>query len=242
MRIRDRDAARVLAAPFDVRHWRALRGIALTFDDPLAALTRYLHNSGQYPWSPKLRTPLGPVRVRLFDRHDLLTANEIFCRQDYGASKHRTVVDIGANVGLATLFFLTRSPETRVWAFEPDPENVVRLRENLSGFEGRYKLFEQAVIADASTCVRFVTAGRYGHVAQPGEMGTSVPAVSIVLALRRISQEVGPIDLLKIDTEGTESQLLASIPSDICIGEIRYEGSEGRVVTVKRPTRDETFC
>jgi hypothetical protein len=53
--------------------------------------------------------PLGRIEVTLADRHDLQTVNEVFCRRDYGSSAHRTVVDIGANVRLATLFFLTRS-------------------------------------------------------------------------------------------------------------------------------------
>ena len=234
MRIADRDIRRLLLAPFALRHWRALRGIVRTFDDPRAALIRYLTNGGQYPWLPTVRTPLGPIQVILADRHDLLTVNEIFCRQDYGASRNRTVVDIGANVGFATLFFLTRSPETRVWAFEPDPENIVRLRKTLSGFEDRYTLFAAAVTADDLSRVRFVTAGRYGHIAGVGEPATEVPAVSIARALRGVSDEAGPIDLVKIDTEGTESELLAGIPPDVLIKEIRYEDGAGRVVSVRR--------
>src|SRR5476651_1856806 len=118
MRVTDRDLRRILEAPFTPRHWRALWGIVVVFEAPGAALARYLSNRGRYPWRPTLRTPLGRVQVTLNDRHDLLTVNEVFCRRDYGNSTHRTVVDIGANVGFASLFFLTRSAETRVWAFE----------------------------------------------------------------------------------------------------------------------------
>jgi FkbM family methyltransferase len=204
----------------------------LTFDDPLAALARYLTNRGRYPWLTGLRTPLGRQTVTLADPHDLLTINEIFCRRDYGSGPHRTIVDIGANVGFASLFFLTRNPEAYVWAFEPDAANVLRFRENLREFEPRYSLNECAVTAEEASRVSFVPAGRYGHLAGGGESGTDVPAISISRVLRDIEVAGGPIDLVKIDTEGTEEALVDAIPADVTIREIRYEDNHGRVVTI----------
>jgi len=104
-----------------------------------------------------------------------------------------------------------------VWAFEPDPANIERLRENLSGFEARYTLFDVAVTTADMPTVRFVTAGRYGHVAGTGEAGVDLPAISIARACRRVAREAGSIDLVKIDTEGTESELVAAIPPDVPI-------------------------
>ena len=127
VRIRDRDVRRILAAPVDLRHWRALRRMFSVYEQPGRALIRYLTNAGGYPWQPGLRTPSGVVRPVLTSYHDLLTVNEVFCRQDYGDGEGvDTVVDIGANVGLAALFFLTRSPGVRVWCCEPDPANLER--------------------------------------------------------------------------------------------------------------------
>jgi FkbM family methyltransferase len=160
--------------------------------------------------------------------------NEIFCRRDYGGRAHRTVVDIGANVGLASLFFLTRSPDARVWAYEPDPANVQRLRETLTGFEERYTLVEAAVTVDETPSVRFVTGGRYGHLAGEGEGGVDVPAVAIARALREVVGATGSIDLVKIDTEGTDEQLAAAVPADSRIAEVRYEDNRGRVIVRRR--------
>ena len=233
MRVGDRDLRRILAAPAHGQHWRAFARTWSTFQEPAAAITRYLSNRGSYPWQVTLRTPLGPQRLTLASRHDLLTVNEIFCRRDYGSRPGPRVVDIGANVGFATLFFVTRSVETHVWAFEPDPENIIRLRENLRGFEPRYTLSECAVTVDEVCSTRFVPAGRYGHVARAEEGGIEVPAVPIARALRQIGASAGLIDLVKIDTEGTEEALVAAIPPDVAIREIRYEGKLGRVVTIK---------
>jgi FkbM family methyltransferase len=235
VRLVDREIKRIVKAPADGRHWRALLGIFQTFDQPVAALARYLTNSGRYPWQTTLRTPLGRARVVLIDRHDLLTINEVFCRFDYGSCGRRTVVDIGANAGFASLFFLTRHRDTRVWAFEPDAANLDRLRSNLAPFEGRYAVVEAAVTSNNVPSVRFVTAGRYGHIASASEAGVEVRAVSIACALRAIAREAGPIDLVKIDTEGTELDLVAAIPSDVVVREVRYEDNTGRVVAIHPP-------
>jgi len=228
-RVFDRDPRWIAQAPFQRRHWRALAGIIRTFDQPAEALRRYLSNSGSYPWRPQLHTPIGPVSPLLVTRHDLLTVNEVFCRRDYGRGPYDTVVDIGANIGLASLYFLTRSPSTRVWAFEPDPANVAQLRANLAGFEDRYDLTEAAVVADDSASVRFTFDGRYGHLAATHEPGADVPAVNIATVLRAIAEEVGRIDLVKIDTEGSENPLAAAIPENLDIRQIVHEDELGHV-------------
>jgi hypothetical protein len=43
----------------------------------------------------------------------------------------RTAIDIGADSGEYTLFFLRRTDAEKVLAFEPNPEALPRLRENL---------------------------------------------------------------------------------------------------------------
>jgi hypothetical protein len=42
--------------------------------------------------------------------------------------KSARVGNIGANIDLAALFWLTRRPDCRVWCYEPNPQNVARLR------------------------------------------------------------------------------------------------------------------
>ena len=232
MRIADRDARRIVTAPLTPRHWRALAGIMLTVRPRFTTLLRYLTNRGQYPCRLVLRTPLGPVSVTVWDRHDLLTINEVFFRRDYGSSPHRTVVDIGGNRGYATLFFLTRDADTRVWIFEPDPENVEKLRRTLSGFTGRYHLVEKAVTPDEVAAVRFVPNGRYGRIAREGETGIEVAAISIASVIRDVAAEAGEIDLVKIDTEGTEPELVAALARGAPVREVRYEDI-GRIVAFR---------
>jgi FkbM family methyltransferase len=232
MRILDRDVLRVLAAPAQPRHWRALRQMFRTYDEPAQALLRYATNSGSYPWAPRLRTPTGEVAPTLTSYHDLLTVNEVFCRQDYGrATAYDVVMDIGANVGLAALYFLTRNLTCRVYCFEPDPANLARLHTLLAAHAGRVTVVPRAVTAEPSTSVRFQPAGRYGRIAPPDEVAVELPSIGIADALDLVLQDAPGIDLVKIDTEGTEVELLRALLVHPDIGKVRavvYEDSSGR--------------
>ena len=125
---------------------------------------RYLTGKGQYPYKCRVRTPTGVVTPELFSSHDMSTVNEIFCREDYRAPASLTVaVDLGANIGISGLYFLTRNKTSRVYLFEPDPKNVARLRDNLAGYESRYRLEEVAVAArDGEATFGVESTGRYG--------------------------------------------------------------------------------
>lgn len=232
MRIRDRDVKRIAKAPFQARHWLALgRGLKV-YERPAVALARYVTNSGNYPWAPVLKTPTGPLKPNLRDYHDLLTVNEIFCRQDYGSGlDRRVIIDIGANRGLAALFFLSRRSDSRVYCFEPDPANTVRLRETLATYESRYELIERAVTPTRVESIRFVPAGRYGRSAtDQDEHAVVVPAIGIADAVQYVLDKESWVDLVKIDTEGSEQVLVQALRSAAVaqqVGEIVFEDNAG---------------
>jgi len=249
MRLRDRTLSALLAAPFRAKNWRAAFYCIRTVHRPGAFLLRYLSNSGSYPHQVTIRTPVGPVRPMLFSRHDLLTVNEVFCRRDYGDGVGlATVVDVGANIGIATLWFLVRSPSCFVYCVEPDERNALRLEQNLAPFSGRFSLTRAAAGRKAGTG-RFwrEPSGRYGHLladgspAHPAESGGSAFAEVQVVAIDALLDEVlasrGSIDLLKVDTEGTEEDLIDAIPPQTRarVRRVFYE-LPGRVVdSAERP-------
>jgi FkbM family methyltransferase len=75
------------------------------------------------------------------------------------------VVDVGSNIGLSALYFLTRPSRPYCFLYEPDPRNTARLRDNVARFADRWELAEAAVAARPGR-VRFATepTGRYGRV------------------------------------------------------------------------------
>ncbi|MHB1469529.1 MAG: FkbM family methyltransferase [Solirubrobacteraceae bacterium] len=212
----------VVRAPLQRGHYRALLGMARRYPRFWANLYRFLTARGAYPYSCRVRTPSGEVSVRLHSSHDLSTVNEIFCREDYAAPHGlRVAVDVGANIGIASLYFLTRNTSSRVYAFEPNPANIARLRENLAGYEERYVLHECAIgLRRGPVAFEVEPTGRYGSIAAPdggestGKASGGVLTVEceeINAVVREILAQEGEIDILKVDTEGMEAELVASL-------------------------------
>lgn len=208
-----RSLKQIAGALTERRHYHALRKMTLQYPRFPEMLGRYLLGTGRYPFEAAVRTPLGTVTPTLYSRHDVLTVNEIFCREDYRAGPETlVVVDLGSNIGLSALYFLTRSPETRCYLYEPVPENLDRLERNLAAFRPRYELSTSAVGAEAGTVEFGVEeTGRYGGIGVATGATIRVDCLAINDVLARVLEKEGHIDILKIDTEGVEEPTLRAI-------------------------------
>lgn len=65
-----------------------------------------------------------------------------YCRHGINIPENATVVDIGANIGMFSLFALSESPKARIFAFEPIPEVNDILSENLKQFKDQVQIFQ----------------------------------------------------------------------------------------------------
>jgi FkbM family methyltransferase len=213
------NVARALLRP---ANYAAAFEIVRLSPQPLQFARRYLFEGGSYPTTVALRTPLGTVHPTAFTHHDMLTLNEVFCRRDYVLPRGaRVVVDVGSNIGLSGLYFLTRAADVRVHLFEPDPRNVECLRQNLAPFAGRWTLSENAV-ADRNGPVTFGrdtwSVGRYGAIGLDSVDKIEVQCRHINDVLREVLEQDGRVDFLKIDTEGVENVTVAAIDHDLLEG------------------------
>jgi FkbM family methyltransferase len=237
--LNDRPAWLIARNAFRVSNYAALIRMGKVYERPLAAAAAYFLGGGEYPGSVRVRTPAGALEIKLFSSHDAVTVHEIFCRRDYWCpSAPQVVVDIGSNIGISALYFLTHSPSTYCELYEPDPRNVARLRENLEGFADRFTLHEHAV-ADRGGVLPFrqEPTGRYGAldvgsgpVVKSGDV-IDVRVEHINEVVDRTLTRHGRIDLLKIDTEGIELATVMAIDADMRrrIRRIVIESFEGGV-------------
>lgn len=199
------------------QNYLALARMLRTCVRPMDFARRYFTGAGGYPVSVAIRTPLGIVAPTAYSHHDVWTMNEVFCRLDYRPPEgSRVVVDVGSNIGISALFFLTRSPEVRCYLYEPDPRNAERLRANLASYEDRYVLAPEAV-ADRSGTVTFgrEPTGRYGGIGLALEDEIEVSCRHINDVLVDVLEREGRVDLLKVDTEGMENRTVAAIDRDL---------------------------
>jgi FkbM family methyltransferase len=178
---------------------------------------RYFLGRGDYPYACRLRTPCGEVAPTLYSQHDMSTVNEVFFREDYAAGAEiRTVVDIGSNIGISALYFLTRNDQVRCRLYEPVPRNVERLRANLAGYEDRYEVQPVAVAAATGRSDFGVEeTGRYGGIGVATGATIEVECVAVTDVLEDVLREFDRIDVLKLDTEGSELEIFGAIPAEL---------------------------
>lgn len=125
----------------------------------------------------------------------------------------RTVLDVGANVGAASVYLALHYPEARVFAFEPDPRCWALLRQNvadltgvevfgfgLSDCNGRAELFPGTEDPATNSLHRSVLASGEGLAV---ELRSPEPLLADL--------GVGPIDILKLDAEGSEVEILRAM-------------------------------
>ncbi len=137
---------------------------------------------------------------------------EIFIDRVYDFMQTRpdpVVVDCGANIGLASLWFAKKFPTSLIYAYEADPSLFKLLQKNISshGLQKRVFPFNFAIWRDASG-VEFDQEGgfsgqisRYKH--QHVKNTVRVPSITLAQLLEPLPH----VDLLKIDIEGAECQI-----------------------------------
>ena len=198
------------------RHLKALYYIFRVIKSPISFLYIYLTGKGDFPRVVIVRTPMGTASINTFNYHDILTVNEVFCRFDYKSDeKDRVIVDVGSNIGVSALYFLTRSASSFCFLYEPNPMCIERMKENLAKFTGRYKLIEAAV-SDVDGFVEFgiESTGRYGGIGLSRDSMIKVECRSINSVLNEVLVEYDFVDVLKIDTEGAELRTLMSVKDE----------------------------
>jgi FkbM family methyltransferase len=227
VQIGGREVGTVTKALMERRHYHAALNMVRVYKEPAQMFRRYLTARGDYPFTCQVKTPSGLLDLRLFTPHDVLTVNEIFCREDYRAEPDdAVVVDFGSNIGISAAYFLSRGPNVHAYLFEPLVANIERLQINLARFSGRYTL-EQVAVGPADGEVEFgwEETGRYGGVGAATGQTITVKSRNSTTVLEEVIARHGHIDVLKVDIEGLEDAVIEGIPQPLArhIGKIFVE-------------------
>jgi FkbM family methyltransferase len=149
-------------------------------------------------------------------KEDFEAVNTVICFRAYEADDLRwqngTVVDLGANIGIATRYFLSVLPSVQVIAIEPSRENKKIFEVNISAVSdgARVKLKKCAVGPKSGSGRLLRDPGgrldsfRVEFLPSPSRDSDDVE----VLALEDVFHGLQYPILLKMDIEGTEDSLL----------------------------------
>ena len=142
------------------------------------------------------------------DKGDLAIFYEIFWKQIYFIpfeipNNNINILDLGAHIGLTSLYFTINYPNANIFSVEASQDNFEILKNNLK-FSSRIMLLPYAVY-DTDGEILFNEKG-HSYNYQVGNSGKPTQAVSVNTLMKKCNVE--KFDLIKIDIEGTENILL----------------------------------
>lgn len=120
------------------------------------------------------------------------------------------VVDIGAHVGVISLYLANKYPDIKVYAYEPIPANFERLLRNIGANKAKNVVaVNKAVTSDGRNIDLYgnpeVTSGG-ASLFGDGEIKTEAETVTLEQLFEK--HEIERCKLLKIDCEGSEYEIL----------------------------------
>lgn len=140
---------------------------------------------------------------------DLLVFREIFLFKsyDFEMKDPAVIVDAGANVGFASIFFANRFRKATIYAVEPDPVNFRQLLLNKEHYDRIVPV--QAGLWDHDTFIRLKNPNASSWALEvedtpSGEL-SGIPGWSVRSLMSKY--QIERIDLLKLDIEGSEKEV-----------------------------------
>jgi FkbM family methyltransferase len=194
-----------------IKLWRKI-GTLSTLQWLLFRLGRHLRV--RWPATLRLcpRQAQHALTVRLRGSSDLDVFSQIFIEKEYAPLRSlenvSLVLDLGANVGYSSAYFLSCFPNSRVVAVEPDERNVAACRANLKPYASRAHILHGAVWATPTALCLSKGTFRDGRewatqVFQPLDCcAGDVQAWDVSSLIDMIGAE--KVDLLKVDIERAE--------------------------------------
>ena len=210
------------------RHWAERKDYQSKRDWMMSIYNRILVHSPSLPLPARGRVrrvkPHGerqPVMVRL-GSSDWYCLEEVFLQGEYaevvkhlardGSAPVKTIVDLGANVGMSVRFWREAFPGVRVVAVEPDSANIAMAARNVAEGAGQgtlpgdVTLIEACVAARPGSVYLDRSSSEYAFRMSEQGQGATVDAITVPQLLERGGVQ-GQIDLLKCDIEGAEAEV-----------------------------------
>ena len=178
------------------------------------------------PQEAESRPVIVALRIPFSDSSDPCVFDQVFVREEYKHAlgllantykqeKIATILDVGANIGCASLYFHTLFPTAHIFSLEPEESNYKRLQRNISLNFNSNIIPHRAALATQPGKLQISRDFRDGkewgarfvkyHDSQDSDM-QHADAIDIWGLFEKSG--FNKVDLLKIDIEGAEADLL----------------------------------
>jgi len=138
---------------------------------------------------------------------------EEYKRPNFEINSNDIVIDVGAHIGLFTLYASQFCNEGKIYSFEPVKENYELLLENVKlNNLNQVKIFNFAVSNSNYPIKLFINNDESGHsMFSSSDQSISVNSIS----LKKIfdDNQIEHCNFLKLDCEGAEYEIIKNLPS-----------------------------
>jgi len=169
---------------------------------------------------PGFREPIR-LRGKTSDRH---TFQKIFLDHefeiDFGFTP-RVIVDGGANVGYASVYFAQRFPDALVIAVEPEATNFRLLKLNTAAYRNIRSINKGLWPRHGNLVIENPSDQPYAFRVREVDRATadSIAGITIQELLRLVGAD--SVDLLKLDIEGAEKELFEDSGSESWLAQVQ---------------------
>jgi FkbM family methyltransferase len=144
---------------------------------------------------------------------DILTFRQVFFDEEYqmeNIDEPHVIIDCGANIGLSTVYFKNKYPNSTIIAIEPEYNNFELLVNNTIKYNDIHCIEGGIWNKSTNLEIRDIGLGNWGFIIEESELVTknSISAFTIDDIITKFKIE--KIDILKIDIEGSEKELFSS--------------------------------
>lgn len=159
-----------------------------------------------------LRVPgiLHPVYIRA-KSSDEYTFRQIFVNKEYEFTYDglpNNIIDAGANIGLAAVYFANRYPNCKIICLEPEASNTILLKKNIEMYPSITSM--QCGLWSKSTYLKIKDSGlgNWGFIVEETSSNdlSAIQAVSLPDIIKTYNLET--LDIVKMDIEGSEKEVL----------------------------------
>ena len=159
-----------------------------------------------------------PINLRL-PSSDVPTYDQVFINNEYDfivETQPKTIVDAGANIGLASIYFANKYPDAQIIAIEPEKSNFEMLKKNIAPYPNIIGL--QAALWHKNEEINLLDPGlgKWGFMtamkstSEISSSGTCHAVMALTIDKLMMDYSLERIDILKIDIEGAEREVFSN--------------------------------
>lgn len=174
----------------------------------------YIFKKIKFPRTIRISMPhLKDLIILRCNTSDMNVFEKIFINEEYAFindTKPNVIIDVGANIGLASVYYSIVYPEAKIIAIEPEASNYNLLKRNVKNYPNIYIV--NAGLWSKNTYMKISNPNdhKFAFMLEESYNSQDIKAITIDKVMEQHGLHY--IDILKVDIEGAEKEVFSNHP------------------------------